>query len=72
MRTTLDISDEAYVIAKAVAREQNRSLGSVISDFVLGVFQKAPPAAVDETELFPSFGCKRLVTSEDVRALEDE
>jgi hypothetical protein len=27
VRTTLDISDEAYYIAKAIARDQNRSLG---------------------------------------------
>ena len=35
VRTTLDISDEAYYIAKAIARDQNRSLGRVIGDLIL-------------------------------------
>ena len=35
VRTTLDISDEAYDIAKAIARDQNRSLGRVVNDLIL-------------------------------------
>jgi hypothetical protein len=35
VRTTLDISDEAYYIAKAIARDQNRSLGRVVGDLIL-------------------------------------
>jgi hypothetical protein len=34
VRTTLDISDEAYYIAKAIARDQNRSLGRVVGSAI--------------------------------------
>ena len=37
VRTTLDISDEAYYIAKAIARDQNRSLGRVVGDLLVGL-----------------------------------
>ena len=72
MRTTIDLDDEAYQIAKAVAREQKRSLGRVVSDFI-----KAQPGnpAVNSFGIeqgFPTFRCVRRVTSEDVRALDDE
>jgi hypothetical protein len=75
VRTTLDISDDAYQIAKTVAREQNRSLGRVVSDFItgqLGVLPPASPGISVEDEVFPTFRCGRRVTSEDVRALEDD
>jgi hypothetical protein len=35
VRTTLDIADEAYYLAKAIARDRNRSLGRVVGDFIL-------------------------------------
>ncbi len=74
VRTTIDISDEAYHIAKTVAREQKRSLGSVVSEFITG--QNQPPREGDELQNqetgFPSFRCIRRVTSSDVAALEDE
>ena len=72
MRTTLDLSEDAYQIAKTVAREQNRSLGGVVSDFIL-----ARPVVVEKTPgkskpAFPEFRCSRRVTSEDVKALDEE
>jgi hypothetical protein len=71
VRTTLDINDDAYQIARTVAREQRRSLGSVVSDFILGKLGRpAPPP--EEDGIFPTFRCIRPVTSEDVRALSDE
>ena len=35
VRTTLDIPDEPYHLAKAIARDRNRSLGQVVGDLVL-------------------------------------
>jgi hypothetical protein len=72
VRTTIDISDEAWHIAKAVAREQNRSLGSVVSDFIVGRYQPAPAKASSSKSPFPSFRCVRRVTTADVEAQEDE
>jgi hypothetical protein len=71
VRATLDIQDDAYQIARTVAREQNRSLSSVVSDFILGKIGEAAPVG-DDGGVFPSFRCVRPVTSENVRALADE
>lgn len=73
MRTTLDISDEAYYIAKAIARDQNRSLGSVVGDLILHSVKDAKGASIQMSDYgFPTFRCKRPVTTEDVRALDEE
>lgn len=74
VRTTLDISDDAYQIAKTVAREQRRSLGAVVSDFITGQiggsFQASP---VEEAGyFFPTFRSRRPTTPEDVRAAVDD
>lgn len=72
VRTTIDISDEAWHIAKAVAREQNRSLGAVVTDFIVGRYQPAPAKPSPSKSPFPSFRCVRRVTTADVEAQEDE
>ncbi len=36
VRTTMDISDEAYYMAKTVAHKQKRSLGSIVSELIIG------------------------------------
>jgi hypothetical protein len=73
VRTTLDISDEAYYIAKAIARDQNRSLGRVVGDLILQSTRGTKDAAIKMSDYgFPTFRCTRAVTSEDVKALDDE
>ncbi len=73
MRTTLDISDEAYYIAKAIARDQNRSLGRVVGDLILKSAKGTEGASIEMSDYgFPTFRCSRPVTSEDVKALDDE
>ncbi len=73
VRTTLDISDEAWYIAKAIAHDQNRSLGRVVGDMILQAAKGAPGSAIAMSDYgFPTFRCSRPVTSEDVRTLEDE
>ena len=76
MRTTIDLTAEAYHLAKAVARERNASLGSVVSEFIL---QPAPAAQAGgggkkrrSAAGFPIFSSGKRVTSDDVRALLDE
>jgi methionine synthase I (cobalamin-dependent) len=66
------LTEEAYQIAKTIAREQNRSLGSVVSDFITGRLGPAPAPEPDTSSGFPTFRCVRRVTSEDVKALDDE
>ena len=73
VRTTLDISDEAYYIAKAIARDQNRSLGRVVGDLILRSANGAKGASLKMSDYgFPTFRCVRPVTTEDVRALDDD
>ena len=73
MRTTLDISDEAYYIAKAIARDRNRSLGRVVGDLILQSAKGSDNASITMSDYgFPTFRCTRPVTSEDVKALDDE
>ena len=73
VRTTLDISDEAYFIAKAIARDQNRSLGRVVGDLILQSSKGAKGASITTSDYgFPTFHCTRPVTTEDVKALDDE
>jgi len=76
MRTTLDIPDEAYYIAKAIARDQNRSLGTVVGDLILqsskGV-KSASMASITMSDYgFPTFRCARAVSTEDVKALDND
>jgi hypothetical protein len=73
VRTTLDISDEAYYLAKAIARDQNRSLGRVVGDLILQSAKGPKGASIEMSDYgFPVFHCTQPVTSEDVRALDDE
>ncbi|MBL8295266.1 MAG: hypothetical protein JNN08_25700 [Bryobacterales bacterium] len=73
MRTTLDISDEAYYLAKAIARDQNRSLGRVVGDLILQSVKTSKGASIQMSDYgFPTFRCTRPVTTEDVKALDEE
>ena len=77
MRTTLDIQDEAYYLAKAISRDQKRSLGQVVGNLILqsaqGSKDASMPMKIGMSDYgFPVFHCARVVTSEDVRALIDE
>jgi hypothetical protein len=73
VRTTLDISDEAYCIAKAIARDRNRGLGRVVGDLILQSSKGAKGASIKMSDYgFPTFRCARPVTTGDVKALDDE
>ena len=73
MRQTIEIRDDAYQIAKTVARERKQSFGQVVSDFITGAFERPDsPEVSGIEEQFPTFRCQRRVTSEDVKAIEDE
>ncbi len=73
VRTTLDITDEAYYIAKSIARDRNRSLGKVVSDLILQSAKRAKGASIIISDYgFPTFRCARPVTTDDVRALDDQ
>jgi hypothetical protein len=73
VRTTLDIPDEAYYIAKAIARDRNTGLGRVVGDLILQSTKGPKSASIGMSDYgFPVFHCVRPVTGEDVKALDDE
>ena len=76
MRTTIDLTAEAYHLAKAVARERNASLGTVVSEFILQPVPAAKTGARGQKRRsaagFPVFSSGKRVTSDDVRAILEE
>jgi hypothetical protein len=72
VRTTLDISDEAYYVAKAIARDRNCSLGRVVGGLIVQSSRGAAGASIKTSDYgFPTFRCTRPVSTEDVKALEE-
>ena len=55
VRTTLDLTDEAYSLAKAVAHERNIGLGRAVSEIILAFSQPAdqPSQALQYENGFP-------------------
>jgi hypothetical protein len=73
MRTTLDIPDGPYYLAKAIARDQDRSLGQVVGDQILQAAHGTKAAHIQISDYgFPTFRCSKLARTEDVKALEDD
>ena len=73
MRTTLAIDDDVLVVAKALARQQDRSLGEVISDLARRSLRRPQPGS--ERNGFPLLSPKpdtAPVTLETVNALRDD
>lgn len=74
MRTTLDLSDEAYNLAKAIAREKDQGLGRTVSEIILEFAKpKNPPASrIVVKDGLPFIHVGRVITNEDVRLVLDE
>jgi hypothetical protein len=74
MRTTLDLPDELYRLAQSIARDTSRSLSATVADLMrrgLGEKRSGPLSRSDRTGL-PVIRVGTVITSEDVRALDDE
>lgn len=73
MRTTLAIDDDVLVAAKAMARQQGRSVGEIITDLARHSLRR--PQAGGERNGVPLLSPRSdapLVTLETVNALRDE
>ncbi len=73
MRTTLAIADDVLVAAKAIAREQGKTVGEVVSDLARRSLRK--PATRRERNGVPLLPVQKgnpVVTLEIVNALRDE
>lgn len=72
MRTTLNIDDDLLAVARALAEEEGRSLGEVVSRLLRRALEPAP---VDYEDGFPVFRVPpgtAPITSEMVRRALDE
>ncbi|MGY0501715.1 antitoxin [Nocardia sp. FBN12] len=77
MRTTIDLPDDLHAQAMAIARDSRRSFNQTVALLVrrgLNQGGQGGQAAVSESELtgLPAITLGKVVTSEDVRSLEDE
>lgn len=73
MRTTLAIDDDVLIAAKALARQQHRSVGEVISDLTRRAIRR--PQAAEQRNGIPLLTPRQdtpLVTLELVNAMRDE
>ncbi|OBA72485.1 antitoxin [Mycobacterium sp. 1554424.7] len=74
MRTTVDLPDDLHQQALAIARDTHRTLSQTVADLIrrgLGAGSTGAIATDSRTGL-PVVSVGTVVTSEDVRSLEDE
>ncbi len=73
MRTTLDIDDRILEIARALSREQGRSLGSIVSELASrGLAERHSASAQTGLPTFDVRPDSRPITLEMVREAMDE
>ena len=74
VRTTIDLPDDLHKQALAIARDTHRTLSETVADLIrrgLGTGSTAALSKDPRTGL-PLVSVGTVVTSEDVRSLEDE
>jgi hypothetical protein len=73
MRTTLAIDDDVLIAAKAIAQQQHRSLGEVVSDLARRALHRPQaPVARNGIPLLQRGDSQAVVTLDTVNALRDE
>jgi hypothetical protein len=73
MRTTLAIDDDVLVAAKALAHQQHKSLGEVVSELARRALHRPAAATVrNGVPLLPVQNPGAVVTMDIVNALRDE
>ena len=73
MRTTLAIDDDILIAAKAIAQQQRKSIGEVVSDLARRSLRPAQsPVARNGILLLPVSNPSAVVTTDMVNALRDE
>lgn len=75
MRTTVDLPSDLHAAAKSLARDRGQSLSQTIADLIRSSLRIGPEAGTisrDPRTDLPLVRLGHVVTSDDVRALEDE
>lgn len=74
MRTTVDLPDDLHRQVQAIARDTHRSLSETVADLMrrgLGLDRSASVSRSSRTGL-PVIALGTVITTEDVRALDDD
>jgi hypothetical protein len=74
VRTTIDLPEELHKQALAIARDTHRTLSETVADLIRRGLGAGSTAAisVDPRTGLPLVSVGKVVTSEDVRSLEDD
>jgi len=75
MRTTIDLPEDLHKQAQAIARDTRRTLSETVVDLMrrgLGAPSSSAVMSKDPRTGLPLLSVGTIVTSEDVRSLEDE
>jgi predicted transcriptional regulator len=74
MRTTIDLPEDLHRQAKAIARDTERTFSETVVDLVRRGLERDVDASVVVSERtgLPLVSIGRVITSEDVRALDDD
>ena len=74
MRTTIDLPEDLHQRAKRIAHDTSRTLSETVGDLIRRGLEGRAAAAMERSERtgLPVVAIGRVVTSEDVRALDDD
>jgi outer membrane lipopolysaccharide assembly protein LptE/RlpB len=74
MRTTIDLPDDLHQVLLSVARDEGRTLNQVIAQLLRRTLSPGGSPVLDKDRRtgLPVIRIGRVVTSDDVRSVEDE
>lgn len=76
MRTTIDLPPDLHQQALAIARDTSRTLSETVADLMRRALGQGQPSdsriTRDELTGLPVFSVGKVITTEDVRSLEDD
>ncbi|HEX2363089.1 MAG TPA: hypothetical protein VHI11_13530 [Jiangellaceae bacterium] len=74
MRTTIDLPDDLHQVLLSVARDEGRTLNQVVAQLLRRTLSPGGSPVLDKDRRtgLPVIRIGRVVTSDDVRSVEDE
>lgn len=74
MRTTIDLPEDLHQQVRSIARDSHQSLSEVVSELMRRGLRGQPAEGLGRSAKsgFPTVSIDRTLTTEDVRALEDD
>ena len=72
MRTTINLPEDLYELARQLAHDANRSMSDVIAELIRLGLRPSPARPTTTRRGMPQVSLGRPIVAEDVRALEDE